>query len=428
MGFDGDDSTSRELNLFARDQLGRITGRDNEAESSLGGGLADENSNEKSDFNDGFFGQVQGPSSARQRRGLGQCRNPSQKNIHSRAGSISQKDEPLIHLTNLRVKTDFEMQPKKRTVVKKKKKRPISPFLPYHVQRTHKSTASCKSLINIKIPADQMTNAKRAQRSLSRNSKAPNSFTSVPRAHSHLNLGVFSQDDSRSVILQNKPEEKRWRSPFSPVRYNDQKAQSEKPRKIRRKASKKKVKSIINRLTKLRISESMKKSEQRARSHDNRGFVTRITPSSSNKPITFQGPTFNISLLNDPKFKPQRFRAKPYTKKSPFMTLKSTKQLTIPMNTLLNTEKRSRSNSNHKSKKSVPPIQKSVRFNLDKAELETSMLKFEHIVNSFDKSKQSLLSSAEKVRLEDITLNLPFKNETQALTFGNTLGDYINKI
>lgn len=159
MGFEGEDNSSREQ--FARDQLGRITGRDHDLESSLGGGLGDDNSI-GGDFNEGTSGPVQGPSSARQRRGLGQCRNPSQKNIHSRAGSTCQKEEGFIQLTNLKVETEYPISQKKRTVIKKKKKRQISPYVPYHVQRKHKSTVSCKSLINIKIPADHMTNVKKA--------------------------------------------------------------------------------------------------------------------------------------------------------------------------------------------------------------------------------------------------------------------------
>lgn len=82
----------------------------------------------------------------------------------------------------------------------------------------------------------------------------------MQRAQSHFTLGIYGSDDSYSMIKPNKPEERKWLSTVSPMRP-DNRAQSEKPKRQKRKASKKKVKSIINRLTKLRVSESMNKSD-----------------------------------------------------------------------------------------------------------------------------------------------------------------------
>jgi hypothetical protein len=66
-------------------------------------------------------------------------------------------------------------------------------------------------------------------------------------------------------------------------------------------------------------------------------------------------------------FKPMRFKARPFVNKQPFVAMKSTKKLTIPVEVKLNTIKRSESQK----------VNKLQKFNNVATEFESSMKKFD---------------------------------------------------
>jgi len=66
---------------------------------------------------------------------------------------------------------------------------------------------------------------------------------------------------------------------------------------------------------------------------------------------------YGYNPLEDPLFKPKRFRARPYRPPQPFIAMKSTKQLTVPVESELKTLWRSRENSRDKSRQRAPSFE-----------------------------------------------------------------------